>query len=435
MNNSRSNKFLLAAGVAAAALGITAGSAQAQSADALIDKLVDKGILTVDEAQSLRDEADKDFTRTFASKTGMPEWVTAFKINGDLRARYEGFYQHSNTGPGAFTEDRHRLRYRARLGFTASMTDQFEVGLRLASGDGAGGNSDPLSTNTTFDNNGSKKAVNIDLAYAKWTPRPWVSIEAGKMNNAFWMTEMVFDGDYTPEGAQEKFTYILNDTHTFGFTSGQFVIDENYSGTGAAQNNDTFLFVNQVDWAAKWSPHVSSRLAVGLMNFMNQRNNTVASGNGTGVNTALSSAVPNITPLVVRGEFTYTLESFPFFPGAFPITPMAEYANNVTHDGGGDDAFNVGVAFGSSKVKKGWQVSYNYKDIGAYAVWAGLNDSDFGVRGSGGTDVRGHVIKASYKPYEPIVVNVTYIITEKATLAAPAKEGQDRLQFDLVWAF
>jgi hypothetical protein len=426
--------LVLAAAGLIAAPGLVS-TAQAQSADALIDKLVDKGILSVDEAQALRDEADKDFTRTFASKTGMPEWVTALKMNGDFRARYEGIYQHANTGAGAFTEDRHRLRYRARLGFTATMTDQFEVGLRLASGDGAAGNSDPLSTNTTLDNNGSKKAVNIDLAYAKWTPRPWVALEAGKMNNAFWMTEMVFDGDYTPEGAQEKFIYVINDSHTLAFTSGQFVIDENFSGTGAAPNNDTFLFVNQVDWTAKWSPHASSRLAAGLMNFMNQRNNTVASGNATGVNTALNGTVPNITPFVARGEFTYTLESFPFFPGAFPITPMAEYANNITHDGAGNDAFNVGVAFGSAKVKKGWQVSYNYKDIGAFAVWAGLNDSDFGVRGSGGTDVRGHVIKASYKPYDPIVVNFTYIITERITLPGTAKEGQDRLQFDLVWAF
>ena len=66
--------------------------AQAQSSDALIEKLVDKGVLTQQEAKDLRDEVDKDFTKAYASKSGMPEWVTALKFNGDFRGRYESFY-------------------------------------------------------------------------------------------------------------------------------------------------------------------------------------------------------------------------------------------------------------------------------------------------------------------------------------------------------
>ena len=51
-------KLALFAGVAT--LAALAPQAQAQSSDALIDKLVDKGILTVDEAKDLRAEADKE---------------------------------------------------------------------------------------------------------------------------------------------------------------------------------------------------------------------------------------------------------------------------------------------------------------------------------------------------------------------------------------
>ncbi len=82
-------KLALFAG--ATALAALAPQAQAQSSDALIDKLIDKGILTVNEAKDLRAETDKDFKTAFAAKTGMPDWVNGYKLSGDFRGRYEFF--------------------------------------------------------------------------------------------------------------------------------------------------------------------------------------------------------------------------------------------------------------------------------------------------------------------------------------------------------
>ncbi|MDQ6632696.1 MAG: putative porin, partial [Verrucomicrobiota bacterium] len=115
---------LLTGTLASFAVGTTA---MAQSSDALIDKLVEKGILNVKEANDLREEADKDFTKSYSVKSGMPDWVTALKFNGDFRGRYDGIYSRDGS-------DRNRLRYRMRFGATASLTDNFEVGLRLGSG-------------------------------------------------------------------------------------------------------------------------------------------------------------------------------------------------------------------------------------------------------------------------------------------------------------
>src|SRR2546422_7839756 len=120
MKTKKTGAVLVMGVVAALTLG---ASGHAQSSDALIDKLVDKGILTVKEAQELREEADKGFTQAYAVKSGMPEWVTALKFNGDFRARYEGHYVDNP----AFV-DRHRFRYRARFGATASLLDNFEIG-------------------------------------------------------------------------------------------------------------------------------------------------------------------------------------------------------------------------------------------------------------------------------------------------------------------
>ena len=437
----------------AGAVGVMAlaASSWGQTADALIDKLVEKGILSVKEANNLREETDKGFNQAYAVKSGMPDWVNSLKLNGDFRARYEGIYQDKDnamigvqppfTSPStAFTEDRNRFRYRARFGITVAMVDQFEVGLRLASGDGIAGGSDPLSTNTTLDRNATKKAVNIDLAYGRWTPKDWVMLEVGKMNNEFWMSEMVFDTDYTPEGAQEKLIYAINDKHSISWTSGQFVISENFAPTGNGNNNDTYLLANQVEWAAKWTPKISSRTAVSLMNFVNNKDNTQTTppgSNNTGGNQGLlgNGSYYNITPIIVRGELTYLLDSFPLFNGAFPIVPGVEYAHNLVSGLDKNEAWNVGVTFGSSKVKGNWQVSYNYKDIGLNSVWAALTDSDFGVNGSGGTDNRGHVIKASYRPYDPLSMNLSFYLTEKITLNSLSHNSQMRMQADLVWTY
>src|SRR5256884_8984321 len=239
-------------------------NAAAQSSGALLDKLVQKGILTAEEAKDLRQDAQKDFDKGYAARSGLGPWVTSLKFNGDFRARYDGAFQdQSNSGPGNATEDRHRFRYRVRFGATVEMSDHFEIGLRLGSGEvgsaapSLGGS--PFSANTTMNNDASRKFIFVDLAYAKWKPVEWFSADLGKMNNAFWFTDMVMDPDYNPEGLQQKFTLALNDHQKFNLTAGQYVIFENFNAasnnenfntnnTLISPNRDVYIFMGQVDW-------------------------------------------------------------------------------------------------------------------------------------------------------------------------------------------
>src|ERR1700704_725311 len=115
MNQRHLQKMLIGgAGLLASASLIN--SARGQTADALIDKLVEKGILTVKEANQLREESDKGFSTSYSVKSGMSDWVTALKFNGDVRGRYEGFYNSDPT-----FQDRNRMRYRLRFGAVATL--------------------------------------------------------------------------------------------------------------------------------------------------------------------------------------------------------------------------------------------------------------------------------------------------------------------------
>lgn len=439
-------KFTLAAAAIAAT---TAGSstALAQSADALIDKLVDKGILTVKEASDLRDEADKGFTTAYSVKSGMPEWVTALKFNGDFRGRYESFNYDADTTA------RNRFRYRARFGVTATIQDQLEVGFRLSSDEAASGanGGDPLSGNTTFSDNGAKKLVFIDLAYGKWSPlntAEWTgSVTVGKMENPFvFPSTMMFDRDYTPEGGALELAFRPSAQHTLKFTGGGFVLDER-----SPNSDNPYMVGAQLRWDAVWSTHFSSSLGLSAWNI----------GSGTGTNLA-TVQVPNsnsgntrnaggellndYNPIQADASLTYTMDKFPMYPTAFPITLFGEYLQNTAINDR-NNGYAAGVIFGKSGKRGTWDLSYQYRYLEGDAWFEEVTESDFGanyltapVGGSAGyragTNIRGHIIKAQYSPFDALTLGVTYWLTDLIDEnPAGSKSGTGRLQVDAVLKF
>ena len=117
-----------------------AGTAEAQSSEALLKTLVRKGVITEAEADALRKEAANN------PADAVPEWVQSIGFKGDLRLRFEQQHESIDGGNPA----RNRFRYRFRYGATADLKNNFKVGFRLASGS----TSNPISTNQTMDDNG-----------------------------------------------------------------------------------------------------------------------------------------------------------------------------------------------------------------------------------------------------------------------------------------
>jgi len=425
---------------------------QAQSADALIDKLVEKGILTVREANELREEADRNFTTAYQVKSGMPDWVNSFKLNGDVRLRYDGIY----VDDPAFV-DRNRLRYRLRFGATAVMNDNFEVGFRMMSGEGTSiaGISDPISGNTTFDNNGAKKGIFIDLVYGKWSPintPDWsLTLTAGKMENPFVFSEIVFDPDYTPEGLAQQLAYAFNDKHALKLNLAQLTLDE-LSGS----SQDPYMVGAQLRFDSMWTPRIQTSFGVSALAITGAESLTSANvpdqnrGN-TRINTGTTASpvftlVEDYNPLVVDAAFTYMLESFPYYSGAFPIRVGGEYVNNPGADQK-NEAYSVGVTFGKSGKKGTWDLTYKWKNLEADYWFEEVVDSDHGAfygtapvggrAGYGpGTNIRGHYIKAAYSPYDAVTVGLTYYLFRLIDESPAGLDKQtSRVQIDAVWKF
>ena len=441
--NSRNRFATVAAAAAVWLVLVTRGAAQ--SNDALLDKLVQKGILTTQEAKELRQESDVGFTKAYQAQTGMPDWVKSVQFGGDLRLRYDELH-----GGNADFLTRHRLRFRLRPGFTAQLQDNFEVGVRLFSGPE---NGNPLNGNQTFEDNASKKPIHIDKAYAKWSPlndEDWkLTFIAGKMETPFVFSDLLFDIDYTPEGFAQQLSCKLNPQHTVKLILGEFVQDEL-----SLSSHDPYLFGAQLRFESSWSPRLKTSVGVAALALTHPEALTAA--NVLDINQGNTrSALPSPTaaliydynPIIVDAAISCFFTNAPGYRGVpFPVTLSAIYVNNpgapTAHQ-----AFAAGISFGKSGSKGLWELSYKYRYFGADAWYEEVVDDDFGafyqapsVRGTAGfrsgTNVRGHIIKANYSFNDSFTLGIGYYLTELIH-ASPAGSRSDaaHLLVDAVWKF
>jgi hypothetical protein len=119
--------------------------------------------------------------------------------------------------------------------------------------------------------------------------------------------------------------------------------------------------------------------------------------------------VNNYTPIIADASATYKLDSFPLYPGAFPIKLAGEYINNVgaIQNNNNNQGYWGGITFGKSGKKHTWDISYRYEYLEADAIYDQLVDDDNGayyqnaptggaVGYYSGTNMKGSLIKANY---------------------------------------
>src|SRR2546421_6114074 len=95
--------------VGAAIVLASAWHASGQSADAIVNKLLQKGILTQQEADELKKQSDKDFDKSYLTHSGMPAWTKSVSFNGDFRLRMDDFWPEHDKGAGFNAPERLRF--------------------------------------------------------------------------------------------------------------------------------------------------------------------------------------------------------------------------------------------------------------------------------------------------------------------------------------
>ena len=363
---------------------------RAQSTDALLNKLVEKGILTVKEANELREESDKNFSEAYSVKSGMPDWVTALRFNGDFRGRFE-----QNWAENEAYHTRNRFRYRIRFGVNASLVDNFDIGFRMASGNpqtGSGGTlvgGAPISANTDLGSLESRKFLWVDAAFARWTPlnnAEWLaSAVIGKFDNPFQLSNMIYDYDIVPEGGSFQIFHNFSDNQVLKGVAAYFALDEINQGVGTVPSidaeHDPFIYGGQVWLESHWATNFDTSLGIAVMDIgykdslSAQAQPFYNSGNTRLTNGVLAY---DFNPIIGTASATYWIEQVPFYSGRFPIRLLGEYMVNPAAPAN-NTAWRAGIDIGRAGKKNTWELFYRYQRLEADAWFDAMPDDDNGA--------------------------------------------------------
>jgi len=355
--------------------------------------------------------------QTNAAPAAPKTWVDTVTVKGDLRYRYEQITEDGK-------DDRQRDRIRARIGAAAKVNDQVKGEIQLSTGD-----SDPISGNKTIGDGFIKKDMGLNLAYIDWTPAEGVDVIGGKMKNPFLcVSDLVWDGDLTPEGVAVKWERAVGPMTLYA-NGGQLWIQER------SADEDTKLYAGQAAAKFQFSDEVS--LLVGGSYF------TYADIEGMGVLDweASNKTYGNSSKNKVTGTTTNKLYAMEYNQveafaklTAWVGTPVEIYGNYVVNQDAdaNDTGWLAGFTVGKAKNAGTMEFGYNYRELEKDAVLGAFTDSD---SWGGGTDGRGHRVYGRYQIAKNVQIGATYFINEKPIADASKTHDYDRLQLDVVASF
>jgi polyhydroxyalkanoate synthesis regulator phasin len=372
--------------------------------DPILKKLVEKGVLTQEEAASITSEMKaevKEKEKKVEDKK--VTWAGSFRMRHDSQ-----WFDKPDKA------DRHRERIQARFGLTYDLTENTQVGFRL----GTGEKRDQVTLNQSLGDVFKLKEVWIDAAYVKHSVfDKQFDIYLGKFTNPFVpYTWIVFDRDLQPEGvavqARRKFgepTLFLN--------AGAFPIDE-ISG----DSSDPWLL--GIQGGVKYGQKDAFDLTVGLAHYNYSNIENVNDTNLYFGNTDDDFRLYNSTA-------TLSLYMLPVYVGL-----TADYVYNTAVDDD-NEGYLFGVTAGKKKVEKfkDWQVFTTYSRVESNATYDEFSDSDFR---SGGTNNKGWTFGYTFGLGKGWAHALKYYMTENVSdqiSSDKRAQEENRIQIDLTYAF
>jgi polyhydroxyalkanoate synthesis regulator phasin len=373
-------------------LPLTVSKVPASEIDILVDKLVEKGILSAGEGQQILTETREEIRADVAAGKDerLPDWVQNMDFGGDLRLRYERRSRKSES-------ERHRFRTRLRAGVDSKVTDQVNVGFGIATG-----SSDPRSTNATWDSSFDTLDLMLDYAYAEYKPTTWASVIGGKWKRKAYIYEpsdLLWDGDINPEGGAVMINHELTPDIGFFAGGGALVLDESSSDT-----SDPWMWYIQPGITWDMTDDISMKFAAAYYDFENvkgavldhsEHTNTVEDTGFANRNRANMPLIYDYNCINLSTEIGFN-EPLGGFGGYIPYTGLfGEWVHN-TDVSEAENGYILGCKLGDKKVadKGQWQLKYSYRWLGTDAWIDALPDSD--VWDGYGTNLRAHEIALEY---------------------------------------
>ncbi|PQM28200.1 hypothetical protein CVO77_06740 [Sphingopyxis lindanitolerans] len=295
--------------------------------------------------------------------------IPGLKVSGDVRVRQEW-----NSVPG---RDRSRTALRARLRANYKVGDHFAVGTQIATGDP----DDPNSADVTLGNFVDDLAVSLDQAWIRYT-NGGLTAYAGKFPQIVQRTDMVWDGDVSPQGIAVAYGSDLGGLRIDG-RGLYFVIDE------AAVARDSDMLGGQIALSAPLAPDIKAGLTGSYYHY---RLGAVAGADAGDFRGNLRSGGRYLSDFHLL-ETIVTLGWSGLSP-RWPIGVTADYVRNLGAAVSGDTAYNLELAAGRTSTPGDWRIAYQYSKVEVDAVLAAFSHDNIDLS----TNYRLHGLGLSHVP-------------------------------------
>jgi len=426
-------------------------SAQKSQEEKIETTVANQSVVNTDLQDSIDRTAD-NLARTVGEGAGSG-WLGRWVWKGDLRVRNENIDQEATASP------RNRNRFRARVGAFARVNDTTRVEFQFATSEGA----DARSSNQSFTDANSRKALDLDTAYVEWSPNDQWKVLAGKVRYPWVRTSsFFFDNDVNPEGVGAQWQQAAN-----GFFGSAFYTLVSERSTAA----DSGMVGAQFGW--RWNRTDGSRVLIAgayydhiAVRGYNPFQNASASSAGLGSfgNSTTTSATicrkavasggaclaNDYNVFELLGEYQFNVGEQPLLLFAnIAQNTAAEYSITTTSTAttipkGLDTAYAAGFTYGraNATIPGTWEVGYLHQVIEKDALFGQWIDSDFAA---GNTDGGGSAIRGAYQLSKNWRFNAIYMLNDTnqdvaAAVTIPSARNlfnrdYKRLQVDFNWTF
>jgi hypothetical protein len=370
------------------------------------------------------DAVEAKTEQTGDATTGLPDslkWLEKINISGDFRYRYE--YIDLEDRP-----TRNRNRIRARLMISAMVNNEWDLVFRMATGETDIVDdtiiADPVSTNQTLGEFGSRKDFWLDLAYFDYHPAgiEGLNVLGGKIKNPFLVVgknQLMWDSDLNPEGVGLTYSLPFGESFVVGLSGGGFWLNEESSGA------DTSLWGIQAHARKDLSGSDHALVGAGWYDYGNLQGLEDEFGIGFG-----NTIDPGTGAWVYDYDIFELLAEYGTQIGKVPVSVFGTWVKNCAAGNGEDTGWLVGATAGKAKEPGSYQFGYDYRDVERDAVLAVWNDSDFNAGRTGG---EGHVLRFAYQAFKNVQLALTYFHSE-ITYTDPELDYR-RLQADVKLKF
>ncbi len=308
--------------------------------------------------------------------------ASRLQLAGDLRVRYE-----TNRGDDD-ARNRDRGVIRARLRGTYALSDRVQIGAQLSTGDP----DDPNTADVTLSNWDDDLLVSLDQLYAKLSFGN-LTLTAGKIPLPFRRTDLVWDGDVSPQGLSASYRAPISGGSSLKATGLFFQIDE------ASRGPDSSMVGGQIEFSTAPGP-VALAIAAGYYDY---RLRAIAGADAGDFrsNLLLPSGFYrsdyNLLDLVGTATFTGLGERW-------PVQLTGNYVHNYGAAVDGDTGYGLDLFVGRTSKQHDWRLGYGFARSEVDSVLAAFSHDNLDI----GTNYLLHSLSIDYVPRTNTLLNLTW---------------------------